>query len=390
VSLFVRPRSGEKRSDPFAGQSLIPERAGSAPSGEPRSTVQAMQHTTVWACVNLIADLVSMLPVDEYLSDGGTGPAVPVAPSELTLAPSALVDAPVWLAQLLVSDLLVGNAYGLITAVTRRGWPSKVEWLDPGTVTPRIQGGELLFNTQWGLLRPKVDIVHVPAYVLPGTPLGMSPIGHFRRSIGIGLSAEDFGARWYTEGGHPSAIVSSDEELSPDQATAVKKSIRNTISGTREVAVLGGGLKYQAIQIPPGESLFLEAIGANSATISGQIYRVAPEMFGITQKGAALTYANREQRTLDFLMVCLGPWIRRAERAISQLLPRGRFVKLNTGALLATDLETRYKAHATGIATGFLSVNEARAWENLPGIGPDGDKYRPVDLATMPAGTPAK
>lgn len=386
MSLFVRRDRATRASSSEIDQ-LIPARASTTPVSVTTST-QAMQHTTVWACVTLITDLVSMMPVDEFTTINGE--QVQVDPSEITVAPSGLVDGPGWVTQSLTAQLLEGNAVGLITDVTRRGWPAKVEWLTSQQASPTIKDGELFWRTPWGLLRPKVDVVHAPAYVLNGSPIGLSAIGHFRRTLGIGLSAEDFGARWYSEGGHPSAIVTSDDDLSADQATAIKKSVRNTIAGTREVAVFGGGLKYLPIQIPPGESLFLQTIGANAATISGQIYRCPPALFGIAQQGGGgmIEYSNREQRILDFLMMCLGPWIRRVERMWSALLPRGRYVKLNRGVLLETDLMTRYKSYEIGLRNGFLSPNEVRALENRQGIGPAGDTYErsatPTSAPTQP------
>ena len=49
------------------------------------------------------------------------------------------------------------------------------------------------------------------------------------------------------------------------------------------------------------------------------------------------------------------------------------FVKLNLDALLRPALTDRYESHATGIASGFLTINEARRLEDLPPV-PWGDQ----------------
>jgi hypothetical protein len=47
-------------------------------------------------------------------------------------------------------------------------------------------------------------------------------------------------------------------------------------------------------------------------------------------------------------------------------------VKFNVDGLLRSDLSTRYAAHAVGIGSGFLTVDEARAYEDLPPlVAPD-------------------
>jgi phage portal protein BeeE len=62
------------------------------------------------------------------------------------------------------------------------------------------------------------------------------------------------------------------------------------------------------------------------------------------------------------------PWIVRLEGALSRLLPRPQFAKFNLDAFLRSALRDRYESYKTGIETGFLEVNEVRAWENLDPI----------------------
>jgi hypothetical protein len=110
-------------------------------------------------------------------------------------------------------------------------------------------------------------------------------------------------------------------------------------------------------------------------------------MIGAATQGSSLTYANREQRTLDFLAFTLNPWIVRLEEALTALLPRPQVVKLNTNALLRADTKTRWEVYqiASGIKT--LTRNEIRAFEDLPPF-PDGDEFpeepAPVVMAPEP------
>lgn len=49
------------------------------------------------------------------------------------------------------------------------------------------------------------------------------------------------------------------------------------------------------------------------------------------------------------------------------------YTKCNRNAALSIDLTTRYNSYQSAIRTGFMSVNEARAFEDLPPL-PDGDQ----------------
>jgi hypothetical protein len=134
-------------------------------------------------------------------------------------------------------------------------------------------------------------------------------------------------------------------------------------AGRHRPAIVAGGT-YKPISVAPEEAQFLETTKANVATIA-RFYGVPPEMLA-AESGNSLTYANVEQRSLDFLTDGVRPWLVRLERAISTLLPRNQHAKFNPDAIVRVALKDRYDAHATAIAAGFLTINEARELEDLP------------------------
>jgi HK97 family phage portal protein len=140
--------------------------------------------------------------------------------------------------------------------------------------------------------------------------------------------------------------------------------------------VLGSGAKFQAITIPPEEAQFLEASKANVATIC-RYYRVPPELMA-SEAGNSLTYANVEQRALDFLTFCLRRWIVTMETALSALLSSTTAVKFNAAALVRTDLLTRYQAHESAIRAGWKLRSEVRELEDLPPIPGIDDQRGPA------------
>jgi HK97 family phage portal protein len=138
----------------------------------------------------------------------------------------------------------------------------------------------------------------------------------------------------------------------------------------RRAAVLADGFKFQPVSVRPEESQFLDTQKFAVAQIC-RVYGLPPEMIA-AEAGNSLTYANVEQRSLDFLTYAINPWLVRLEAALTDLVPRGQYVKFNAGGLLRTDLKSRYESYEIGLRAGFLTVDEVRELEDrqaLPAVG---------------------
>ena len=128
---------------------------------------------------------------------------------------------------------------------------------------------------------------------------------------------------------------------------------------------MGAGLRYERIQVNPEEAQFLDSQRFTVEQVA-RIYGVFPEMIGGATSGSNVTYANREQRAADFLTFGLSPYLVALEDGLSMLVPRPQRVRFNLDSVLRSDLKTRYEAHAIGIESGFLTVDEVRQIEDRP------------------------
>jgi HK97 family phage portal protein len=304
----------------------------------------------------LLADVVSELPVHVYDADRRQ-----VDPPRALVTPAAGTDLPDWIWQHMISYLLRGNAMGIIAdraTVTR---PSQIELINPDRVTVQVTPD----GTVWRLDGQEVDpadLWHRRAYPLPGEPLGLSPIAYFANTVGLGLAVEDYGASFFRDATTPSGVLTSDEVITPDQAYELHARWKASRSGRRDTAVLGSGIKFQAISIAPNEAQFLETTRANTQQIA-RIYGVPAELIN-SDSGNSMTYANIESRDLSLLKYSVQPWLGRLERAMNTLVPRGQYVKFNTAALLRSDLKTRYESYAIALDKGFMTVDEVRDLED--------------------------
>lgn len=362
MSLFFRGR--EKRG-PFS-EPPIPRPSATGRSFARVNLSQAessLQAVAVWSAVDLIASLVSTLPLDVYQ---GTGKArVEVAKPKVLVDPAGdghgLGD---WLYQYMMSTLLRGNAFGEVGDRDRLGTPTLIVlyhpddvqgWRDEKTGLPKWRAG--------GKDVPADDMWHRRAYPMPGRMLGLSPIEHHAGTIGLTIAASRYGMQWFEDGAHPSGMLTNDKPLDAKTANTAKKRFLASLNGSRDIAVMGAGWKYQAIQVSANESQFLETQGYTSAECARIYGPGMPEILGY-DTGGSMTYANVEQRSLDLLTYSIDRWLVRGEDMFNTLLPDGQYAKFNRAALSRTDLLTRTRAHAIALQNRWTVVNEVRDLED--------------------------
>lgn len=380
MSILRNLRQTERRSYELLSQAAIPPPGFFYPtdSGATVNTDSAMRLDAVWACVNLLTDIVAPLPWHAYREDADgikqrvKDPALLVKPSN-----EQALSAADWRGQVMRSWLLRGNAYGLVKELGPQGEPAKIQIIHPDYVTVIRLGplGPFEYRVlgEAKQLFPAGDLIHMPgAYTVPGTPVALSPIDYARQTIGVGLSAEEYAARFYGDSAIPSGILHTDQNLTGEQATSMKARFNEAIKGRREVAVLGAGMKFEPISVSAAEAQWLDTSKVTATRIA-RIFGVPPEMIG-ADGGSSMTYVNVESRSLNLLTFAGRPWITRLEAALSQLVPGRLLVRADTDDLLRTDARTRVSIEGQELRNGIKSVNEVRRARNLPPID-GGNEY---------------
>ena len=215
--------------------------------------------------------------------------------------PAAGMSLNEWLYAVMVSLLLRGNAYGIVTG---------------GTVAYRLNGEELA----------PADVWHVRAYTFPGTVLGLSPVEYARQTIGLGLAAEKFGGQFFGDGSVPSGVIYADRDPGREGAKKLQAEWVEARRDNRKPAVLAGA-RFEPLTVKPEESQFLGTIDANRNAIAS-LYGVPPEMVGGTTAGP-LAYTSPEMRSLDLLVYTVRGWLVRLENAITTLPPSTQVARFN-------------------------------------------------------------
>lgn len=338
--------------------------SGGTPDLRGDSIAAALGLAPVYAATALISDQIAATPVSVFDKTAGVPTRVASQPDLVSNPGVNDLDVFSWKHQACASLLLRGNAYGYVADWDSRGVPSRVQWLRPDSVlvdeTDVVP--QFFFD---GRLIPRDRLIHIPAYVVPGSVVGLSPIGLFKLQIETGMEAQAFGRKFFKRGTVPSGFLKNTAKtLSAEQASETKRRFSAAVSSS-EPFVSGMDWSYEAIGVPQGEVQFLAGIKATANQIAA-VYRVAPEDVGGEANGSSLTYKNLEQDQIRFAVRTLRPWTTRFEAVFDRYLPANQYMKHNLDASARADLKTRYEAHQIAITAGFRTVDEVRALEELP------------------------
>lgn len=356
--------------------------------GPNRSRVTADRALTLipfFACVRLLADQVASLPLQPYRSTGDVRTPMSTDP-QLLQSPATRGTLFDWKYRCVVSLAIRGNAYGLVLETDGFGFPIRIEWLNPDDVHVDESQPTMPVYYWQGQRVPSEQIVHIPWFAQPGSVKSLSPVAAFAKTLGVGLSATDYGETWFENGGQPPATFKNSEKtVTADEAETITSRLVAKIRSGKPL-VYGADWDYNALSVTPSESQFIETMKLNATQIAA-IFGIPPEMVG-GESGSPMTYQNVEQQSLNFVTFTLRPWLVRIESVLSGLLPERQYVRFNVDAMVRADLKTRYEAHHLALTDGWKSKDEIRAIEDLaPLPNGQGSGFAPI-IATPPPRTP--
>lgn len=337
-----------------------------------------------YACVLLISDTISTLPVDAFIRRDGS--RVPYRPRpEWVIKPDVTLLRSEHYQQVLISLLLDGNSF---TRVFRdgRGDVANLVCLDPLRVqvqrNPKNREIEYLIDNGEAGVVPARDMLHITEIRKPGALRGTSRVNELKENLGLASALQSFAARFFGQGATSQGIIEFPGALTREQAKDLQAGFDNAHKGYKKAhktGVLSAGAKYVKTGVNPDEAQMLDSQKFQVESIA-RMFRVPPHMIGVTTPGAQ-SYASVEQNNIQFVVHTLRPYIEKIEYAYSTLLPSEAFLKFNVDGLLRGDYTTRIQGYSIGLQAGFYSVNDVRRFEDLRPVDA-GDQFR-VPLANI-------
>ncbi|WP_278398337.1 phage portal protein [Stutzerimonas kunmingensis] len=357
---------------------------GQSTSGKSVTVDAALQLSTVWACVRLLSETVSTLPLKLYRRqpDGSRTVATdhPLY-RVLCISPNAEMTPGRFMLMIVASLALRGNAF-----VEKKLIGSRIVALVPllpqHMRVKRQPNGRLeyIYNEN-GTERPipEKNLMHIRGFGLDGV-CGIMPVKAGREVLGAAMSADEAAARVFAQGLQASGVLTNESgALKPEQREQLRQSLA-AFAGSKnagKLMVLEAGLKYQGITMNPEAAQMLETRAFQIEEIC-RWFRVPPFMVGHTDKQSSWA-SSVEGQNLQFLTNTLRPLLDNIEQEIIRCLigeaeAETVYAEFSVEGLLRADLAARREWYASALQNGWMNRNTVARLENQPLI-PGGDVY---------------
>lgn len=357
---------------------------GTSGAGKSVNERTAIQLSTVYACVRVIAETVASLPLHVHRNtETGSVKALEYPLYRLLHdEPNREMTSFVLRETMLSHLLLWGNAYCQIIRSGRNQILGLYPLLPDRMEVDRNSSGTLTYtySTNDGKavkLRPE-DVLHIPGLGFDGV-MGYSPIALERNAIGLGIAAEEYGSKFFANGATPSGVLTHPNTVKSPKA--LRESWNAAYGGStnaNRVAILEEGLKFERISMPNNEAQFLETRKFQVDEIC-RIFRVPPHLVGDLEHA---TFSNIEHQSISFAVHTIRPWLVRIEQSMNRALfsesEKGRFfIRFNMDGLMRGAYKERMEGYAIARQNGWMSANDIREFENMNPISnaDGGDDY---------------
>lgn len=352
----------------------------------------ALTISTVWRCIDFISGNLMQLPwrVMQKRPDGEGADDRSDNPVYWLLdrRPNAEMTAVAWRQMAMLHVLIYGNFIAEIERdMANRPiglWP-----IDPRRISiDRDDNGRLIYrvsNVGAETVLTADQVFHVPGMSFDGI-YGLPVIEYAARTLGLTMSAEEYGTSFFGNSGVPSTWISHPKTLSKDAQKRLRAQVDNKkgVYSSQGTLVLEEGAELKVLGLPPDQAQFLETRRFTVEDVC-RWFGVPPSKVGHFEK---ISYNSAEQLSLDVIKECLVPWARKFEQeADFKLLANNRanvFSKLDFRALMRATHTERSKYYKDMFSIGALSINKILELEDMNPIDEGGDlHFVPLNMADV-------
>jgi HK97 family phage portal protein len=237
------------------------------------------------------------------------------------------------------------------------------------------------------------QIFHVPGFGYDGY-IGYSVVSLFRRTLELGLSAEEFANRFFKSGGMPATVVHHPAAWGDPKVAEFSRKLRSNYQGltnAQRIAILEEGVTWEAVGMNHDDAQMLETRAFQKGE-AATILNIPPHMLQDVSKSTSWGTGIEEQ-TLGFVTFSLGGWLDRYSAETNRQLVRpsytSAYAEFLLEALLKSRPEDRARYYQALWSMGVLNPETIARKENLPAPDQGGTyyvpvNYQPVEAAAVP------
>lgn len=228
-----------------------------------------------------------------------------------------------------------------------------------------------LIGLEGSVIVPATEIIHDRINAIHHPLLGLSPIYACALAALQSLKIQRNSLKFFENMSRPSGILTTEQRISDVVAKEMGQQWATQYTGLNsgKVAVLGSGLKYEAMSVSADDAQLIEQLQFTAIMVCS-VFHVPPYMVGA---GTMPPYNNIEALNQQYYAQALQSRIGQMECSLDDGLElydtaNPYCVRLDVKALLRMDTAARYKAHSDSILGGWMKPNDARADEDLPPV----------------------
>jgi len=323
-----RPVQSRDRTATLADGRLV---TSSTPTLSPR---EALGLPAVYAAVGLITATVDQLPLRHHLGESDDGQPLPEwlrhpdrYGSDYTLAD--MVE--YWT----TSQALRGAAYAWAAPVGEQSW--RLDPIDPHDVSVelpttdprarrvyRMAGRTVPTVAVYPWDRRQAGLLTMPLLVVPGQAAGVGPIQAARTAMAGYRDVDDYANQMFGAGrGYSGQALVTDQDIDEQTAEHYQaKVIERSTDPLAPPLVLGNGLTWQSLTLPPKDAQWLESRLFNAQEVC-RMYGVPPRYLGLPS-GDATTYATARDNDAQLLRTAVSRYTNTIAHGLTRLMPAGR------------------------------------------------------------------
>ncbi len=341
----------------------------------------AMKVPAFSACINIIADTISMIPIRLYRRSGDE-----VSEIKDDVRVRLLNDdtgdtlSATQMKKALVRDYFEKGAY---IYINRNGLTAEsLHYVDSREVSFNYST-DPIFKEYMIMVRGETYEPYQFIKILRSTKNGYNSVSFVEENkeiINVAYSSLQYEKNLVKTGGNKKGFVKSPKKLAEPAMKALKAAWKRLYQNNSEnVVILNDGLEFQESSNTSVELQLNENKRSNSDEIC-KIFNMPPEMVrGNVKEADKITY----------IQYCIIPILREIECSLNRdlLLEKEKgtcFFEADTTELTKGDIKTRYEAYAIACKNGFIQPDEVRFKENMPALGLNFVKFGLQDVMYDP------
>lgn len=325
----------------------------------------ALGLSAVWRCVDVLCNGVSQLPWREARGN------LDLPLSRIVLRPQADRTRREWVSLVVSTLALYDVAYLLKVGgedsegVTLGLWPMPPDQV--AAVTPLLNTFALpqeFYVGQTRVSRDQLVILHRSPQ--PGVDDSLGGLLNLARvSFASAMAADRYASRYWQNGGNPVVSLETDAHLNQTEANEISdRWAERRARGPDYAPVLSGGMHANPFGADPTAESAVEARREQVADLAR--YFGVPTSFVNAPAGDSVTYQTTESDNLQLVRFTLSNYIGAIQDAITDQLPGGRRMYMDTSELTAGPLLTQAQAYQLAAGRPWMLPEEVRERWKLP------------------------